>query len=232
MLAAADRFHGTYPAVVRHTGRRSDRNYRTPVVAQPVAGGFVIPLPYGTDTDWCRNVLAAGRFTLERAGQTHEVGYPKVVEPGEALPLVPERARQAWRRFRIKDFLRVRILSQDPAHPAALSRLGEPPAPRLAEAHSLEGKNGSRKESTMDQEEAKRRSERVTGVPNVAYDLMVVLTNKLEGVAAMEEYKLDADAANDPEVRAAFERIEQRERESIEELRGLLITHLQRIQTR
>lgn len=82
----------------------------------------------------------------------------------------------------------------------------------------------------MDQEQAKRRSERVTGVSNVAYDLMVVLTNKLEGVAAMEEYKLDADAAQDPEVRAAFERIEQRERDSIEELRGLLSAHLQRIE--
>lgn len=82
----------------------------------------------------------------------------------------------------------------------------------------------------MNQAVAKRRSEQVTGVSNVAYDLMAVLTNKLEGVAAMEEYKLDADAANDREVRAAFERIEQRERQSIEELRGLLLTHLQRIQ--
>ena len=82
----------------------------------------------------------------------------------------------------------------------------------------------------MELEEAKRRSERVTGISNVAYDLMVVLTNKLEGVAAMEEYKLDADAANDSEVRAAFERIEQRERQDIDELRGLLLVHLQRIQ--
>ncbi len=82
----------------------------------------------------------------------------------------------------------------------------------------------------MEQELAKRRSERVTGVSNVAYDLMTVLSNKLEGVAAIEEYKLDADAANDADVRAAFERIEQRERESIDELRGLLVGHLQRIQ--
>jgi hypothetical protein len=82
----------------------------------------------------------------------------------------------------------------------------------------------------VDQQAAKRHSERVTGVSNVAYDLMTVLTNKLEGVAAMEEYKLDADASSDADVRAAFERIEQREREDIEELRGLLLTHLQRIQ--
>ena len=68
MLRVADRFHGTYPAVVHHVGRRSGRRYRTPVVAQPIRGGFVIPLPYGTDTDWCRNVRAAGHFTHRASG--------------------------------------------------------------------------------------------------------------------------------------------------------------------
>jgi hypothetical protein len=81
-------------------------------------------------------------------------------------------------------------------------------------------------------EAAKRQSERVTGVSNVAYDLMVVLTNKLEGIAAMEEYKLDAESAGDPEVRALFEKVVQREREEIDEFRELLIPRLQRIQQR
>jgi hypothetical protein len=84
----------------------------------------------------------------------------------------------------------------------------------------------------MDHEEAKVQSEVVTGVTNVAYDLMVVLTNKLEGIAAIEEYRLDADAAHEPAVRAAFEHVELRERESVDELRDLLVEHLQRIQTR
>jgi hypothetical protein len=82
----------------------------------------------------------------------------------------------------------------------------------------------------MDQQEAKRRSERVTGVPNITYDVMVTLTNKLEGMAALEEYKLDAEAAGDHEVRAAFERLEQRGREDVELLRDLLLPRLQRIQ--
>jgi deazaflavin-dependent oxidoreductase (nitroreductase family) len=107
MLRAAGRFQGTYPAVVRHAGRRSGRGYRTPVVAQPVPGGFIIPLPYGADTDWCRNVRAAGRFTIERQGQTYDVGQPELIGPDEALPLIPERARRAWQRFRIGRFLRV-----------------------------------------------------------------------------------------------------------------------------
>ena len=221
MLRVADRFRGTYPAVVRHMGRHTGRRYRTPIVAQPVDGGFVIPLPYGIETDWCRNVRAAGHCTIERAGQTFEVAHPDVIAPVEALPLVSDRARRAWQRFRIKTFLRVRTRDPDSIRAVSARSLWEQP---------YVGTTGHRKELTMEQEEAKRHSERVTGVSNVAYDLMVVLTNKLEGVAAMEEYKLDADAANDAAVRTAFERIEQRERESIDELRELLLTHLQRIQ--
>jgi deazaflavin-dependent oxidoreductase (nitroreductase family) len=230
MLHVADRFHGTYPAVVHHVGRQTGRSYRTPVVAQPVDGGFVIPLPYGTDTDWCRNVCAAGRFTIERAGQTFEVGSPEVVAPGKVLPLVPERTRRAWQRFHIQHFLQVQARTQDTARVPSIKSPWEQPLPGLAEVILDVRTNEHRKGATVDQEEAKRRSERVTGVSNVAYDLMVVLTNKLEGVAAMEEYKLDADAANDAAVRTVFERIEQRDRQCIDELRGLLIDHLQRIQ--
>jgi hypothetical protein len=79
----------------------------------------------------------------------------------------------------------------------------------------------------MDRDKVKVQSERVTGVSNVAYDLMVVLANLLQGAAAIETYKLDADAADDREARAAFERVEQWQRQGIEELRGLLAARLQ-----
>src|SRR6266487_3276261 len=54
---------GVY-ATVKHVGRRSGRSYTTPVVAQPLGDGFVIPLPYDSSVDWCHNVLAAGTCTL------------------------------------------------------------------------------------------------------------------------------------------------------------------------
>jgi hypothetical protein len=79
-------------------------------------------------------------------------------------------------------------------------------------------------------EQAKRGVERITGVSNVAYDLMTVLTNKLQGMAAMEEYKLDAEAAGDREVARFFGRIEERDRQEIGELREMLVRHLQLIQ--
>lgn len=79
-------------------------------------------------------------------------------------------------------------------------------------------------------EQAKRGVERVTGVSNVAYDLMAVLTNKLQGIAALEEYRLDAEASGDLEVGRCFTRIEERDRQDIGELREMLTRHLQLIQ--
>ncbi|HEY7032135.1 MAG TPA: hypothetical protein VH482_12430 [Thermomicrobiales bacterium] len=81
-------------------------------------------------------------------------------------------------------------------------------------------------------EQAKRQTERVTGVSNVAYDLMVVLTNKLQGIAALEEYKADADAAGDNEVRAFLDKIEHRDQQDVEELREFVCNRLQRVQRR
>src|SRR5262245_13953791 len=53
-------------AVVYHVGRRSGRLYRTPVVAFQSAAGFVIPMTYGRDVDWARNMVAARGCELER----------------------------------------------------------------------------------------------------------------------------------------------------------------------
>ena len=78
----------------------------------------------------------------------------------------------------------------------------------------------------MDREEAKVQSEDVSGVSNVAYDVMVTLSNHLEAIAALQEYKIDADEANDSEVTAVFEKIERRYQEGVEELRNLLVKRL------
>jgi len=49
---------------VHHRGRKSGRAYRTPVKVFRRADGYVISLPYGADSDWVKNVLAAGGCEL------------------------------------------------------------------------------------------------------------------------------------------------------------------------
>jgi uncharacterized membrane protein (DUF106 family) len=76
------------------------------------------------------------------------------------------------------------------------------------------------------QEAAKRHTDTVSGVSNISYDLMVTMTNMLEGMAALEEYKMDAEEANDTQVLELFNRIEQRMRTDAEEVRELLIERM------
>ena len=71
MLRFAGR-EGSYDAIVQHVGRTSGKSYRTPVVATPIKDGFVIPLPYGTNVDWLRNIQAAGGATLHWNGRDYQ----------------------------------------------------------------------------------------------------------------------------------------------------------------
>jgi hypothetical protein len=58
-------------AVILHRGRRSGRLYRTPVNVFPRPGGCVVALTYGPQSDWVRNVLAAGSWGEDRARWPH-----------------------------------------------------------------------------------------------------------------------------------------------------------------
>ena len=141
MLQIASHLRRGYPAVVRHVGRESGRGYRTPVVAEPIKDDFIIPLPYGTDTDWFRNVQTAGRCVIDRAGQTFDVVDPVVIGPDEALPLVSDRLRRAWQRYHIEHFVRVRSRDgqMQPMH------IGHP-LPRLPQEENRTFTGGTRVE--------------------------------------------------------------------------------------
>ena len=84
-------------AFMVHQGRRSGRRYRTPVMPLPLADGFLVSLPYGPDRDWVRNLVSAGRATLQRGGRTFEVADPRLLDVAGAAPLLPAALRPALR---------------------------------------------------------------------------------------------------------------------------------------
>lgn len=108
MLTMAGRRHW-YAAALQHVGRRTGRPYATPVVAVPVDGGFIVPLPYGEEVDWLRNAAAAGRATIQFQGESFEVGAPVLLDAAQALPLLDERHRRTWQRFKIERYARFPI---------------------------------------------------------------------------------------------------------------------------
>ena len=79
-------------AVVVHKGRKSGRTYRTPVSAIVSKGRVAIALAYGDQTDWVRNLMAAGGGELVRAGRTFALKRPQIVTAKERK-LLPRRAR-------------------------------------------------------------------------------------------------------------------------------------------
>ncbi len=78
----------------------------------------------------------------------------------------------------------------------------------------------------MAMENAKRQTDEITGVSNLTYDLMMVLTNKLQGIAAIEAYKLDAEQEGDQEAQALLEEIQRGDRQDVERLRAMVAQRL------
>lgn len=111
MMKLAGRKHW-YTAVIRHTGRRSGKEYATPVVAEPIEESFIIPLPYGERVDWLKNVFTSGQATIEAKGESHAVVEPEVIDAEEAFPLFPPRLRRTLRLLGIERFLKVKRLSE------------------------------------------------------------------------------------------------------------------------
>jgi deazaflavin-dependent oxidoreductase (nitroreductase family) len=107
MLHLAGKRHW-YAAKVEHVGRRSGRPYETPVIAVPVEGGLAIPLPYGQDVDWCRNLQAAGGGVVVRQGRRHTVSEPVVVPTDRMNEQLPAFWRRSAAPYGIASWLRVR----------------------------------------------------------------------------------------------------------------------------
>jgi deazaflavin-dependent oxidoreductase (nitroreductase family) len=92
-------------SIVRHVGRTSGRAYQNPVSAYPLGDGFVIPVLYGTQSQWVRNVMAAGRFTLRTKGRDYPLERPELLPPAQALAAYPALLRRIMRSQGIQAFV-------------------------------------------------------------------------------------------------------------------------------
>ena len=82
-LIAGRRFFPLY-AVIHHRGRRSGRAYAVPVAIRATDDAFTIALPWGEETQWHKNVLAAGQCTIRWRGRDHRATDPVVIGLDEA----------------------------------------------------------------------------------------------------------------------------------------------------
>jgi deazaflavin-dependent oxidoreductase (nitroreductase family) len=90
--------------VVVHTGRKSKRRYQTPVNLFRAADGYLIALTYGLESEWVRNVLAAGGCELITRRSRTRVTSPQI-RHDERQRLVPPPIRPVLRLLRVTDFM-------------------------------------------------------------------------------------------------------------------------------
>src|SRR4051812_13157235 len=91
-------------AIVAHVGRRSGRRYRTPVNLFRRGDAYVIALTYGADSQWVRNVLAAGDAYVETRGRRLHLVDPEVVRDAARSP-VPMPVRLPLRVADVTEFM-------------------------------------------------------------------------------------------------------------------------------
>jgi deazaflavin-dependent oxidoreductase (nitroreductase family) len=65
--------------ILNHVGRRSGKLYRTPVNVFRASNGFIIALTYSSQSEWVKNVLAAGRCEVRTRGKKYQLSAPNVV---------------------------------------------------------------------------------------------------------------------------------------------------------
>lgn len=111
--------------VIEHVGRRSGMVRRTLIHPVPTDDGYRIIVPIGDQSEWARNVLAAGRCRLELGDRVIELDEPVLETPSEVPGLPPVvRALFEWLGFR---YLRLHALHEVGAD--AATRPVEAPSP-------------------------------------------------------------------------------------------------------
>jgi deazaflavin-dependent oxidoreductase (nitroreductase family) len=94
--------------VVVDTGRKTHRQYRTPVFVFRNGDRFIIALTYGRESQWVQNVLAQGGCELETEGQKFRLSRPRLFHDEERRA-VPAFHRTMLGVLNVSDFLELTV---------------------------------------------------------------------------------------------------------------------------
>lgn len=95
--------------VLTHKGRTSGQEYQTPLAAHRDGDSYLIVLMYGPDSDWVRNVFAAGGAKLRDKDEEFELTAPRLVGEDDFWPRMPEDWNPPPGFMNVHDFLEMDI---------------------------------------------------------------------------------------------------------------------------
>ncbi len=104
-------------AVIIHVGRKTHRQYHTPVIIFRRDDHFLIALTYGRESQWVQNVLAQGGCELVTTRRTLRFTGPRILHD----PLrrrMPSFVRVMLDLLNVSDFLEMSLATEIESRPA------------------------------------------------------------------------------------------------------------------
>ena len=110
----AGRRHFPMAAQIQHIGRRSGKLYVTPATAHVHGDRIVIALTFGNQSDWARNVRAAGGCMVRLNGRSYQGTHPQFLDREEAQPVLKaafsRSLRAGTRLLGVRQFLVLQVV--------------------------------------------------------------------------------------------------------------------------
>ena len=97
---------------LEHIGRTSGIRRLTPVHPEPTPEGFRVMVPLGAQSEWARNVIAAGSCRLQLHGRIYELADPRLIPASDVTDL-PRIVRAVMATLRFQ-YLSLRTVGVEP----------------------------------------------------------------------------------------------------------------------
>jgi deazaflavin-dependent oxidoreductase (nitroreductase family) len=96
-------------AILHHVGRRSGKDFETPIMVAPLGEDFVLALTYGPKVDWYRNLQANGKGTLIWHGKTYTIERLEPLDRNAGLSAHHLHEQVILRILNVENFVRVKV---------------------------------------------------------------------------------------------------------------------------
>jgi deazaflavin-dependent oxidoreductase (nitroreductase family) len=96
-------------AILSHTGRKTGKLYKIPIIAEPFENGFVLALTYGKKVDWYANVMAKGGCSVYWKEKEYFLVNPVLIARENAVPAFPSIFRYLLKKRGIQYFIKLEI---------------------------------------------------------------------------------------------------------------------------
>jgi gluconokinase len=150
-------------AIVTHVGRRSGRTYHTPVNMFRDDERFVFALTYGADSQWVKNVMAAGECEVRTQGNAVRLRDPEIFTDPQRRS-VPAPVRMVLGVINVSDFLSMRRAAPGDGRPLVVV-MGVEGVGKTTVGRRLAGELGVEFVDGDDEHSADAKARMAAGIP-------------------------------------------------------------------